>query len=276
MTSILPLVMAAAVAPLHDAYRSALEYDRAAFRYRPPGAEQLGRVRRLFAALARTLAPGQPPPELVAQAKEAGLELVPGQDAGGEVWLVRELGEERAGAGFFALRADGLPVCIQAPHVFFDQGTGELALATFSALRASCLATNTVHRRHLDVAHAEASLFLAATEGLLEGRRWPLVQLHGFAASSLPPEVAAVASEGKRQAAHGSRLQQSLRLEAGKTLLYPRDTRALGGTRNVEGARARAAGIPFLHLELSPAARDQLLENPLPLVTALREALQLP
>lgn len=275
MTPFLPLVLAAAVAPLQGAFWSAREYDRAGFRYRPPDAAQLERTRRLFSALARAIAPGPPPAELVARAREAGFALLPGRDDGGELWIVREVEGQRAGAGFYALRAHGAPVCVQAPHTFFDRGTGELALATFAALRASCLCTNTVHRRDVDVAHASESAFLSATEGLLEARRWPLVQLHGFSPESLPRDVAAVVSEGARQPTVGARLQQALRLDAGRVLLYPRDTPELGGTRNVEGARARAAGVLFLHLELSPEARRALLQGAQPLASALREALSL-
>lgn len=276
MTLVLPLVLAAALAPLQGAYRSAREYDRAGFRYSAPDAAQLERARRLFATLARDLAPGAPPASLVAQAQEAGFALLHGRDERGEVWIVRELGGARAGAGFYALRAGGLPVCVQAPHTFFDQGTGEIALATFSALGASCLCTNTVHRREVDVAHAERSVFLAATEGLLEARGWPLVQLHGFGRASLPRGVAAVVSEGRGRTGAGARLQQALRLAAGRVLLYPRDTLELGGTTNVEGARARNAGVPFVHVEMSPEARDALRGDPRPLVAAVREALTAP
>lgn len=276
MTLVLSLVLAAAVAPLQDAYRSAREYDRAGFRYRPPDADQLERARRLFSTLARELGPGAPPARLVAQAREAGFALVPGRDGAGELWIVRELDGQRAGAGFYALRAGGLPVCIQAPHTFFDQGTGELALATFAALRASCLCTNTVHRRELDVAHADRSVFLSATQGILDAREWPVVQLHGFARASLPRSVAAVVSEGRSRTAAGARLQEALHVGSGRALLYPRDTLELGGTTNVEGAHARNVGVRFLHLEMSPETREALRGAPLPLVSALREALAAP
>lgn len=277
MTPVLPLVMVAAVTPLDDAFRAAREHDRSSLHYRPPDAGQSERARQLFSALARALVPGPPPAELVARAKAAGFELIVGQDDGGELWIVRELEGQRGGAGFYALRAKGLPVCIQAPHVFFDEGTGDLALATFTALRATCLCTNTVHRRVVDVAHAEESLFLAATEGFLEARKWPVVQLHGFAADAQPQGgVAAIVSEGNRHPTASARLQKALRFDSGRVLLYPRDIRELGGTTNVEGARARAAGVLFLHIELSPGARAKLRGDPLPLVAALREVLVLP
>jgi hypothetical protein len=276
MTLVLSLVLAAGVVPLQDAYRAAREYDRAGFRYRPPDAAQLERARRLLSTLARDVAPGVPPQALVAQAREAGFALIQGRDEAGELWIVHELEGQRAGAGFYALRPGGLPVCIQAPHTFFDQGTGEIALATFAALRASCLCTNTVHRREVDVAHAERSVFLSATEGLLEARGWPLVQLHGFGQGSLPSGVAAVVSEGLGRTGAGARLQAALQLDAGRVLLHPRDTRELGGTTNVEGASAGRAGARFLHVELSAEARRTLRADPRPLVSALREALTAP
>jgi hypothetical protein len=274
--SILPLVMTAAIVPLKDAFSSALEYERVGFRYRSPDAAQIDQTRRLFSTLVRALAPGPPPVALVEKAKEAGFELIAGRDVGGELWIIREPEGTRAGAGFYALRAKGLGVCIQAPHAFFDEGTGDLALATFAELHASCLCTNSVHRREVDVAHAEQSLFLAATEGLLDAQKWPVVQLHGFAVDSQPKDVAAIVSEGTQKTATSARLKNSFRLEPRRVLVYPRDTKALGGTKNVEGARAHAAGVPFLHIEMSRSLREELLHGPRPLVAALREVLTPP
>ena len=37
-------------------------------------------------------------------------------------------------------------MCVQAPHTFFDKGTGPLALGVFRRLGAACLAVSTVDR----------------------------------------------------------------------------------------------------------------------------------
>jgi hypothetical protein len=271
------LLAGAALAPLHEVYRSARAYDRGSFAYRAPSAARLAQVRELFTALGRGLARGAPPPALVRQARQAGFELIPGADAAGELWIVREAAARRGGDGLYALRPGGFPVCLQAPHTFFDEHTGDVALELFRATGASCLCVNTVHRREVDVAHAEASVFLAATEGLVRGARWPLVQLHGFDQKpQIPAGVAAIVSEGTRTPRLAARLQALMAKDYGRVLLYPRDTRALGATTNREGQCARAAGVCFLHLEMSAALRKKVRQAPGPLATTLRTVLKPP
>jgi hypothetical protein len=271
------LIGAAALTPLREAYHSARAYERGSFRYAAPAAARLTKVRELFAALGRGLAPGAPPAALVARAREAGLELVHGSDEAGELWIVREPAGRRGGDGLYALRPGGFPVCVQAPHTFFDEGTGDVAVALFRTLGASCLSVNTVHRREVDVAHAEASVFLAATEGLVAGARWPIVQVHGFGKNpAVPAGVVAVVSEGTRTPRLALRLQALLSRDHGRVLLFPRDTRALGATTNREGHCARAAGVGFLHLEMSMAWRRTLRTEVAPLARVLREALKPP
>jgi hypothetical protein len=276
MTPLLPLVMAATLVPVVDAYRSARDAP-SGLKVLEPTPDRLLQVQQLFAEVARSLAPGPPPEALVTRARQAGFELRSASDVAGELWILREPDGSRQGAGFYALRAAGLPVCIQAPHTFFDEGTGELALAAFAGVPAACLCVNTVHRRVVDVAHAERSQFRAATEGLLSARSWTLVQLHGFAAGSVPPGTAAIVSEGVRKPSGlGARLRRALKGASGEVLLFPTDIDKLGATTNVEGASARAANARFLHIEMSPDLRRHLVSDPSLLVAALREVLAWP
>ncbi len=289
MSPLLLAMLAATPLPSLDAvYAEARRYDRAAFRFTPPDEARLGRLRALAAAVVRGLAPGPPPPALEAQAAALGLELLRARDAAGEVWVLREPAGRREGTGLYAFRPGGAPLCLQAPHTFFDEGTGPIALAVFADLRAAGLFVNTVHRHApspegsglADAAHAERTAYRAVTEGMLEAARWPVVQLHGFTErDSLGRDVAAVISDGEPARpgdAPAVRLRQALarRLAPARVLLYGADVRALGGTTNLLGARVRAAGVPFLHLELSAAARRRLRDGgAAPLSESLAEAL---
>ena len=100
-----------------------------------------------------------------------------------------------------------------------------------------------------------------------------VVQLHGFASgasedgeSGPPPSVSAVISAGRKDAPTplSTAVATKLRDQLGAgVMLYPVDIALLGATTNVEGRAIEP--IPtarFLHLELSPALRDQLLADP--------------
>ena len=131
---------------LEPLYRSARSYDRASFRFAPPTEDRLRSTRALVTELVRALRPGAPPAALVAAARAAGWTLEEAQDPAGQLWVLREPDGQREGAGFFAFRARGAPACVQAPHTFFDEGTGEIALALFARLHGGALFVNTVHR----------------------------------------------------------------------------------------------------------------------------------
>lgn len=250
-------------------YGQARRYDAAHFVYRPPPPEALTALRALVAGLAGDVAQGRSPEARAAAAKALGFSLT----SQGPLWILSEAGEKNGG-GFYVFRSGGRRLCVQAPHVFFDEGTGELALAAFEQLKASCLFTNTVHRRAPDVAHEAASLFNAATQGLAQGADWPVLQLHGFAADTAPAGTLAIVSDGTSAAglAQASKVREALRTRLqGPVLLFGVDATVLGATTNVQGAALRTAGRIFIHLELSPPTRKRLVKDPSPLVAALAE-----
>jgi hypothetical protein len=287
---VLLAMLAATPAQTLDAvYAEARRHDRAAFQFAPPCDEKLERLRALAAEIVRGLAPGPPPRALRDRAAAEGLDLGIARDAAGEVWVLREAGTRREGTGLYAFRPGGAQVCVQAPHTFFDEGTGPIALEVFASLRAGCLFVNTVHRHApspageglADAAHAERTAYRAMTRGLLDAVRWAVVQLHGFAGhEELGAGAAAVVSDGASKRPEGApaeRLRDALsrRLAPARVLLYGVDASTLGATTNVEGADARKAGVTFLHLELSVATRRRLRDGGAePLSAALAEALE--
>jgi hypothetical protein len=266
-------------------YRAARTYDKTTFRFHPPDDEALRRTRALMAHLVGGLRSGPPPQALVDEAKAAGFELGVARDDAGEVWLLREPDGHRAGAGAFALRPGGSPLMIEAPHTFYDEGTGEIALALFARLRAGGLFFNTVHRyappdgdQHpADVAHSEHTHFAAASQGLLDAGGRVIVQVHGFGGKQpLEPQVKAVVSDGTGAPGEpAARLRAALvkRWGAGTARLYGVDAEVLGATTNVEGKAARRVGATFLHIEMNADTRRALGHDVAPLGDALAEAL---
>lgn len=180
---------------------------------------------------------------------------------------------------------------LQAPHRFFDRRTGELALALFAIQdprNAKVLFLNTKHRyaqsdghkekkahNPSDVCHNESHGFQRITQKvMLAMNSNEIVQLHGFGAKNKAREKAlAIVSSGNPDAAspRAHALVVALRKHFGSgVLLFPRDTSELGATTNVQGhmVKSYAAREPqrsengFLHIEMSPKLRTQLLQDP--------------
>jgi hypothetical protein len=273
-------------------YGAARKYDKESFHYAPPTEARVADMRALVQSLTKEALAGRARPSArdLARAHVLELQLVDARDAGGALWVLREAGNRRAGDGLYVFRPGGAPVCVQAPHTFFDEGTGDIALAVAADLRAVALFANTVHRyapvvagaaeSAADVAHAPRSLFRAATEGLLAARALPIIQLHGFGPSeALPADAAAVVADGastRPPDAPAARLRSALaEALARRVLLYGVDAHELGATTNIEGRAAREAGAPFLHVEMSRATRSDAARAATALAGALRRTLSL-
>jgi hypothetical protein len=273
-------------------YASARKYDKDTFRFEPPAPDRADAVRALARALTTEALLGNSAPSSNdrAQARRLGLELANARDAAGPLWVLREAGARRQGDGFFVWRPRGVALCVQAPHSFFDENTGNIALGLFAETHAVALFVNTVHRYApvvagvregaADVAHAARSIFQSATEGLLAARAMPVVQVHGFGPREhLPPGTAAVVSDGTATRAADApavRLRAALQgALPGRVLLFGVDAQELGATTNTQALCARQAGAPFLHVEMSQQIRSATPGPARALAQALREALTL-
>jgi hypothetical protein len=179
------------------------------------------------------------------------------------------------GGGGYVLRPDAKSKsrwAVQAPHTFFDAGTLPLACTMFQKSDARAFFFNTSHRyksaaktsegqNPADVAHSDATLFQAATRGLLASvPGCSIVQLHGFAEREVA--FAAVVSAGERRSPvppHVLSAKSELAKLLGKQVAaYPDDTRELGATTNVQGVLVRRGGGRFLHIEMSAQTRTRL------------------
>jgi hypothetical protein len=200
---------------------------------------------------------------------------------GGALWVLRELPARRRGAGTYVLRTGpATQDVVQAPHAYFDLGTGALGAALFTcapeARRPRFFATNSAHRygsrpgekpgegdHPADVAHNSNHLFQWVTDLLAQRLpRLRVIQLHGFGRVRADHDlVHAVVSAGKQEPSDGAR-RAALRLTpvlGSGVRLFPEQTQQLGGTRNVQARLLQSyPSATFVHLELSAHARKSL------------------
>lgn len=196
---------------------------------------------------------------------------------GNKYYLVHELPDQKEGRGCYVF-APGAPkpLLVEAPHVPSDEKTGLICLELFESGMVRAASWNTVRRtskvegseQWADLAHLPGTHFQAFSRAFVkEHRDGKVVQLHGFEVSKhkeLSPHTAFIVSNGtaKPSLLHAQITLSLTELGLGPALLYPRDTRTLGGTRNVIGRSLRLAGSDgFVHLEMSRTSRTKLLGN---------------
>ncbi len=195
------------------------------------------------------------------------------------LWLLREDVTHRRGRGVYLFRT-GAPlatsILLEAPHVYFDIGTGAISVAAFLADptgRSHALFGNSSHRYRsseitasgdcpADPAHNASHPLHLATVAALQFAKVTVVQLHGFGASAaIPASYAAIVSAGM---AAGSTVTSAdvagalVPVLPGTAARYPEQTAQLGATTNVQGQYAREHGMEFVSIELSAAVRTEL------------------
>jgi hypothetical protein len=240
----------------------------AAERYVRPSAEERSAMSRLFARLV-----SEGPALARADAVPLGFLLNPLTEDQATWSLVEQHSRLRGGGAYLIRTLAPRNLLIQAPHTFYDEGTLPLACELFQRAQARALFIETAHRYKAaeaepdgafpaDLAHAEDSLFQAATAGVLEaGAGATIVQLHGFAARD--SHFAVVVSSGaKRGSARVDRVQQELGALVEGVARFPQEASELGATTNVQGKLARRSGHEFVHVELSAPLRARLLGDP--------------
>jgi len=254
--------------------------------YQPPTEEQRRALRDLIEVLWRGVAP-EAAGEVIELARRAGLAVELWTIDDRSSWVVREPGDPVRGAGIYIVRATPAPqgrsILVQAPHVYYDLQTQRVAAAMFWArdtpemIRG--LFTNSQHRYQqapdvrekrafnpADVAHNVEHPFQTATAAVVAAGPIVVIQLHGFDGDADDDSVAIVSS-GRREGSTGesSGVAAALSDVLGVTVArYPEDTRALGGTANVQGRMiATSAQARFIHIELALPLREQLREQAL-------------
>lgn len=149
---------------------------------------------------------------------------------------------------------------VQVPHPVSDRDTEELGVRLLEGTPSGSLILAGAHRKAgrsgaADVAHREDSAFHTVVEEL-QKRGVPGLQLHGFTRNSERP-YRAIVSGGAAQSAPAEATALADRLEADGLRVCRgwSDRCPLEGTANVQGRSAERRHAPFLHVELSSAAR---------------------
>jgi hypothetical protein len=261
----------------------ALWPDPAQVRFQPTTLEEKLAFTRLVPDLLEAARTERvPPAPLVKLARTVGFELATWTQGSDTLWVLREQAARRRGAGAYLFRTGrATEDVVQAPHAYFDRGTGPLGLTVFACApeghRPRAFMTNTAHRfrsrpgekrsdadHPADVAHNAEHLFQHVTD--LLARNLPTLrvfQVHGFGEDDVSERegLAAVISPGSRARSPWVR-QVALRL--GPLLgtgvrVYPDETQILGGTKNAQARLLQAyPGARFIHLELSASTRRAL------------------
>ena len=200
-----------------------------------------------------------------------------------KLWVLRDNPAAPQGSGCYVFRDEPPPpgaILLQAPHVYFDVGTGYMAAALFmapaSATRVHAMIGNTAHRyiqangnkqrqpeNLADAAHNLDHPMAQVSAALSIAYPITIVQLHGFDADNHAlDQIDAVVSAGTEPASAAARIAaERLRALGLRVALFPDDTRALGATTNVQGADARAQQREFVHIEFATDVRARMRKS---------------
>jgi hypothetical protein len=232
-----------------------------------PTVQQIEKFEELFL---QTLQQSSPTKDLHDQWSAAGWQLIQWRFQNQSFIALCERNGQLRGRGFYALRiGSGSDIVLQAPHQFFDLGTGKIVAQLFQEHDVLAAAWNTVHRSTFDLAHRENHFINAFTRAIIRFKHEAVIaQIHGFAnskqkGSGRTAEI--IISDTTRfpgRLAWATSEQFKQNFEPNKVRLFPVDTRSLGGTQNRQALAARAAGsVGFLHLELNKNLRRRLQKS---------------
>jgi hypothetical protein len=207
-------------------------------------------------------------------------------------WALVEPPGKSRGAGAYIIRVGGSretgpTILLEAPHNFYDVGTGRIAADLFFAKREGArprgLFTNTIHRYQLapgdkrkrknnpaDVAHQPSHSFTIATLAFAKtAGAVRVIQLHGFGAREEdddgdgdPGSIAVVVSAG--DASGSSKTSTAIadalvRVLGSDVKRFPEQTKELGATTNAQGKLLRGQpAATFVHVEMSADVRKRL------------------
>jgi hypothetical protein len=151
---------------------------------------------------------------------------------------------------------------VEVAHPTDDLYTNQLGLELFRAADATDLfvagATRDSGDGSADVAHSPGTAFEAVHQVALQTGN-PVIQPHGFDRSNHSKAYGqAVVSSGEATpSALATRLADSMRDANFSICLFDGvNCRDLGGTTNVQGRSANAAGVSFLHVEMALSLRE--------------------
>ena len=230
--------------------------------------EEVSRFERL---LTQTLKPNGDLHELRQQWAEDGWQLKAWKFNDQPFLAIYEQDHDRRGRGFYVWRIKSDSVLVlQAPHRFYDTGSGKIVSQIFQEHDCRAAAWNTVHRKNYDFAHRRNNHMNAFTRAMIKANSETLiVQLHGFAnekqsgSARTAEMIISDATEYPGRFARETAIRFKQNLGAQQVKLYPLDVRRLGGTKNEQARTVHSMGsLGFLHLELNKDFRERLKISP--------------
>ncbi len=227
--------------------------------YRPVSREQYNQAIEVFEALFRldTLELGKNVRVLGC----LGLEIVRVESG-----ILVLMDSRREGAGFYLLRTAKKPLpMLSIPHRFHDVKTGKIGLKMMLEGDFKAAAFNTVHRKLMDAAHEEYTLFNAFHQAF--ARVYPdasIYQLHGYnqqkRSDNSAKKAKLIISSGSFSASPVARdiFTCAGAMEEGARL-YGYNVFELGGTTNIQNRSLHTMGYAgFVHMEMSREMRERL------------------
>jgi hypothetical protein len=184
-----------------------------------------------------------------------------------ECFALREADGQLRGRGFFAFQTGHQSnLVLQAPHRFFDLGSGTIVRKMFQESDCFAAAWNTVHRKQFDLAHQDDHFINAFTRAVLKvNADAAIVQIHGFNSdklSGLGSTAKVIVSDstiypGRIARSTAANLKQTF--GQNNVRLFPIEVDQLGGTQNAQANVVLNAGsASFLHLEINQSFRKDL------------------
>ncbi|PLW71678.1 hypothetical protein GQS52_04310 [Streptomyces sp. SCUT-3] len=149
---------------------------------------------------------------------------------------------------------------VQVPHPVADTDSERLGVGVLRGASGGVLVLAGAHREAgedgaADVAHRRDTVFHALCDELVD-RRMPGIQVHGFADDSVPGTDAVVSTgRGRHGLPQARGLARALRAQGLEVCRAWARSCELEGRTNVQGRRAAAEEVPFLHLEFSRSVR---------------------
>ncbi|MDX1299700.1 MAG: hypothetical protein R3260_15895 [Pseudomonas sp.] len=207
---------------------------------------------------------------LVRDWQKLGFELTLITYQGEKIAALRELPEDKRGRGAYLIRTELVSApLLQAPHRYFDKHSGTLVMQLFLQGPFKAAAWNTVHRREADLARQQNSYFTAFARALTASLPDSLlIQVHGYSSAQRNTasgrESQLILSAGHHWPSNRHRLMADCLQQrvSNKAMLFPVQTRELGGTLNPVASALHEAGFDnFVHLELSASLRQQLSDD---------------
>ncbi|MDF1881521.1 hypothetical protein JHD50_09440 [Sulfurimonas sp. MAG313] len=179
------------------------------------------------------------------------------------------LDKTNKGGGFYIINETSTSgSMLSAPHRFHDFKTGSISYKLMIKGNYKAAAFNTVHRKIMDAAHTQVTLFNAFH--IAFSRTYPqeaIYQLHGFSnkkrSTLAGQEADIIISNGSRYTNKRMQIIQKCLIKTDKKVaLYGKNIFELGGTKNIQyKTLSQESYRNFVHIELNLYTRKEIVSQ---------------